>query len=270
MIEELLSNTFEVLNFGVRGYGTDQTFILFENTGIKFSPDIVIYTFCVNDFTDNPSRESKPFFRVDSTADKLVVDGYPIERPLKNDDSERFSVRSLDEFLKQTSYIYRRLRPLIKHMSGYVGPLESYVLFAPFKRTYSDKDNAGVEITLRIISEMKEYVESQGMKFMMVEGVSHPSVDEKMQSEVVEVFGDNFDWDKVTNILEEYSTANNIEFLSLPQLAKSKGIPITEIMHDEDYWHLDKNGIRFYAKLLVDKLDALGWLNETEGPGNSL
>ena len=31
VIEKLLDNSFEVLNFGVRGFGTDQTFILFEN-----------------------------------------------------------------------------------------------------------------------------------------------------------------------------------------------------------------------------------------------
>jgi len=128
IIEELLSNTFEVLNFGVRGFGTDQTYILFKNTGVKFSPDIVIYTFCVNDFSDNLSRESKPFFRVDSTSDKLVLDGYPIELQLKKDDTKIFSTRSIDQFLTKVSFIYRRIRPLIRQVSGYVGPLETYAL----------------------------------------------------------------------------------------------------------------------------------------------
>ena len=56
VIERLLGNAFEVLNFGVRGYGTDQTYILFENIGIHFSlPSLML------NFPKQALRE--PFFR---------------------------------------------------------------------------------------------------------------------------------------------------------------------------------------------------------------
>jgi len=62
VIESLLNDRFEVINLGVRDYGTDQTYILFQNIGIHFSPGIVIYTFCINDINDNVNSKSKPFF----------------------------------------------------------------------------------------------------------------------------------------------------------------------------------------------------------------
>jgi len=79
VIEELLNREFEVLNFGVRGYGTDQTYLLFRNKGVHFSPDIVVYTFCINDIWDNANPSSKPYFDLDpSQPGGIVLKGYSI------------------------------------------------------------------------------------------------------------------------------------------------------------------------------------------------
>jgi len=80
VLAKLLDQRFEVLNFGMRGYGTDQTLILFENRVVQFEPDIVIYTFCVNDFWNNVDTAAKPYFELDpSEPNGLALKGYPLE-----------------------------------------------------------------------------------------------------------------------------------------------------------------------------------------------
>ena len=44
---------YEVVNAGVRGYGTDQSLLFFQNEGYKYHPDIVIYVFVNNDPMEN-------------------------------------------------------------------------------------------------------------------------------------------------------------------------------------------------------------------------
>jgi len=77
-LEKFLDYKFEVLNLGVRGYGTDQTYLLFETVGVHFAPDIVIYTFCINDINDNVTTRSKPYFTLaPSEPSGLALTGYP-------------------------------------------------------------------------------------------------------------------------------------------------------------------------------------------------
>jgi len=53
-LEQLLNKEkkkrFEVLNFGVSGYGTTQIFEHFKDKAMKYKPDIVIYGYWFNDF----------------------------------------------------------------------------------------------------------------------------------------------------------------------------------------------------------------------------
>jgi lysophospholipase L1-like esterase len=75
VLEEVLGGRFEVLNLGVRGYGTDQSLLLLKHLGMAFRPDVVIYTFCINDIRDNAKRIGKPYFEVDEadTGSKLTA-----------------------------------------------------------------------------------------------------------------------------------------------------------------------------------------------------
>ena len=77
LMEQKLNHKWEVLNLGVRGFGTDQAYLLLKHEGIKYSPDIVIYTFCINDITDN-MKTDKPHYRFESESIRnLVLLDYP-------------------------------------------------------------------------------------------------------------------------------------------------------------------------------------------------
>ncbi len=58
-LDYLLNRTgrrFEVLNFGVDGYGTDQVYLQLLQDGLNLGLDYVFYDFCFNDLTDTMSR----------------------------------------------------------------------------------------------------------------------------------------------------------------------------------------------------------------------
>ncbi len=262
LIEEFLGREYEVLNFGVRGFGTDQTYIMFQNVGVKFSPDIVVYTFCINDIWDNLRTLSKPYFEIDSTSNELILHGYPVKLARKSIRKLGLSPEAFDDFMTQRSFIYRRLRLYIKDATGYVSPLRDHLELLPLKTKYDERDKEGIRLTLRLISALRKYVESQGMKFLLVEGVYRPILDEHMQAKVIEKYGALFDFEKVSEMIKEHCESNQIELLSLPTLAKTNHISASDIMHVEDNLHLDERGIHFYAEAVAKKLHALGWVSE--------
>ena len=83
-LEALLKKdgNYEVLNGGVQGYGTDQSYLFLKNEGYKYTPDIVIYVAVDNDPTENISVHQrqrafgKPYFVIDEN-DQLTLKGVP-------------------------------------------------------------------------------------------------------------------------------------------------------------------------------------------------
>jgi len=270
VIEEYLDRKYEVLNFGVRGYGTDQALILFENRAAQFSPDIVIYTFCINDFRDNTDTKYKPFYELDpGSPNGLVLSGYPIDfRPTKslrdwNIRDYSLVFRKYKDFEKQVNYFFAAFfggneEPISRH-----APLEDHFLIRPYKLHYNEEDRRREEITLGLLAKLNQSVKDRGMKLLIVEGVYRSVHEEEDRQKLKQVYGDQFDFDRVTNTLQEYTQQNGIAFLSLPQLAQDNGIRISDLMHQEDNVHFDNRGIRFFSRAVVDKLNSLQWVQSS-------
>jgi hypothetical protein len=55
--------TVQVINAGVRGYGTDQTYLFYRERGRKLRPDVVVFNTANNDLEDNTTlhRARRPF-----------------------------------------------------------------------------------------------------------------------------------------------------------------------------------------------------------------
>lgn len=258
VIERLLNNKIEVLNFGVRGYGTDQTYILFKNEGIHFSPDIVIYTFCINDLNDNVDSYG-PYFSIDPKSDRLILNGYPLK--YRDDPPPDPSLwKRIKAFLREDSFFYRHLMYIASDLKGTVKPLEQHFELRPFKKEYNDDDHFRMELTLRIISELDQFVKSHSMKFLVVEGLYKPVLDEKMKKKIIKSYGDIFDFEKPTQKLQDYFQEKNIEFLSLPKIVKEQNIPVEILFHREDNMHLNERGIELFSDSVVRKLRSLGWV----------
>jgi hypothetical protein len=83
-VEKLSGGKFELLNFGVSGYGPIQYDLMFDKIVEEFKPDVLLITFCLgNDFADNVFWRRygyyKPYVKKGANQD-LIIDGYPLPR----------------------------------------------------------------------------------------------------------------------------------------------------------------------------------------------
>ena len=93
-LEKLLAKetSWQVINGGVRGYGTDQAYLFLMYEGFRYQPDIIIYVFADNDLENNVTVHvrgktySKSYFTVGANGE-LHLAGIPT--PAKNDPNDR-------------------------------------------------------------------------------------------------------------------------------------------------------------------------------------
>lgn len=73
----------ESLNFGVPGYGTDQSLLLWQHIAHRYHPDLVILTIYQNDYVDNMYLvrygRRKPYFELKQD-ERLVLRNVPVDR----------------------------------------------------------------------------------------------------------------------------------------------------------------------------------------------
>ena len=64
----------------------------------------------------------------------------------------------------------------------------------------------------------------------------------------------------MTRLLKAFSEEEEIPFLSIQDEVKRRDLQIADIMHPEDYVHLNTEGIRLYTDWVLKKLKFLGWV----------
>jgi lysophospholipase L1-like esterase len=258
VLEQLLDDTYEVLNFGVRGYGTDQTLLLFQEVGVKFSPDIVIYSFCINDLLNNVSIEGKPYFVLDDNASSGVsLRNYPVVAPREH---KKTTLRS---FFRSHSFVLRTLNSAFKFVFPSPWPLASHFELKPYKKAYNQDDIRRLEITLKLIERLHHLATERGMRFLLVEGLHRPVVDMAHRQKYIEIYGDVFDFNRVTKALDNYANGQGIAFLSLPRWVMARGRDGSELMHPEDHLHVNREGSRVFAEAVAARLREMGWLHHS-------
>lgn len=74
----------EVINFGLTGYGTDQSYLIYQEIAHAYDPDIVILAFYENDVLEVANERMygypKPYYRLDE-AGQLTLTNIPLPEP---------------------------------------------------------------------------------------------------------------------------------------------------------------------------------------------
>jgi hypothetical protein len=109
----LLGPSFEVVNLGVPGYGTDQALLTLRRWGPRLSPDVVLAGFFWNDVMENASAEmygmQKPRFLLERGELVLVPPGAA---------PERSAAARLDAVLGARSHLWSLARRALKTRGG--------------------------------------------------------------------------------------------------------------------------------------------------------
>ena len=256
VLEEMLDGDFEVMNFGLRGAGTDQEYIRLVEQVIDFAPDIVVYFFCINDIANNVFTGDKPYFVIDpDSPNGIRVQGYPLR-------SEPIEKDSWLRIMLEKSFTLRRVKYLVSGIKTHLRtqvPLDEHFELRPFKRIYDAEDERRINLLKKLISAMHQFTRERGIEFLLVEGVYKPALDTPLRQKVLDAYGDQFDFDKVSGLLSNFSKEAGIEFLSLQRLVRSGGIDIDQILHVEDTMHLNRKGVEFFASEIAGRIQDLGW-----------
>ena len=95
-------------------------------------------------------------------------------------------------------------------------------------RDYDAEDERRLELLQKLLVAMSNYSDEYGIRFLLVEGLYRPALDPQMQQQVHDAYGDQFDFDKVSRILAEFTNDQGIAFLSLPRLVAEQGLDVRE------------------------------------------
>ena len=158
LLSDMLPDSYEVMNFGVFGYATDQETLLFQRTGILYRPDIVVLGFSAGDLSDNMNSinvgYNKPFFKLEGT--RMVLHNIPVPRysPYMKNISRRSPVKN---FFYRHSHIYRLL----------LKRLVSLNLYGKYSVSEMSLEE-GMNVTLSIINSTNMFCRTSGCRLVVL------------------------------------------------------------------------------------------------------
>ena len=278
----------QVINAGVRGYGTDQELIYLVNRGFKLQPDIVITGFVpANDLENNVTihtagrKFSKPCFFIDGdkalrfhSLPKEPIDinqqiynaGFPQSQPLTqslaNDGQQSGWKQFLSTHFQSYDFLARRLKSAPPAVVGVLkkwdiihNPLPKFQV--DFYRTPIDPAwNGRWEVTQAILGRMQRACDKRGVRFMLW---TFP-LKEQVYTRDREIFERSFDvqpgeldFTLPDYVLENIAQQENIELvITVPtfQVFARRGYRF----HYLTDHHFNEAGHRFMAYMLYERI----------------
>lgn len=256
LLAERLGGEWEVLDFGVRGYGLDQSYLLYREAVRPYRPDIAIVHVCINDVWDHARRGGKPYFRLDPEGDAGIrLAGIPVARPTERED--RTGWRWL---LWEYSYSLRRLG-LVRHpeLKAFY-PLQEHFELRPLKRVYDPEDVRYMRLTEGILSRFVDALREDGVRTIIVEMPYRPILTEEGRDRLRGIYGDQFDFEKWSVALQRIAESKEVPFISLPRVIKEHNLNAADLFHPEDQLHVNAKGMQVYADAVLRRLTELHWL----------
>ena len=150
-----------IVNAGVTAYGTDQEYLLLRRLWDRIKPDVVVLMVCVdNDRKDNTANTRqdgpyKPYFAMSAAGGEFKGIPVPWSRHLY----------FADNWLARNSWVFRVA-------------VSAYVLIAHPPVSVPDP-------TERLIGMMKEFVESQGAKFLVGLQYHEPALEAALNAQKI-------------------------------------------------------------------------------------
>jgi GDSL-like Lipase/Acylhydrolase family len=182
-LQERLGPSFEVVNLGVAGYGTDQALLTLRRWGPRLAPDIVLAGFFWNDIMENASVEiygmRKPRFVLERDALTLVPPG----------DSRRPSAFArLDAVLEARSHLWSLARRALGRSEGRSEPEERPVMLDFSLRAAPPSRAAEFEVTWALLEAVAREARALGAVPLVFTLPPKFLVDDVVREKVLKVY----------------------------------------------------------------------------------
>lgn len=256
LVENRSGGKYELLNFGVSGYGPIQHYLMFEEIVTDFRPEIVLITFCLgNDFADNVFwrryKYYKPYVQETVTSD-VVIAGYPLPR------AGEFTGDPLTDWLADHSRLYALVTSGAKRaaasfndydQAGLIGADEDQkdIYFpghSPETATLADRM---VALNTKLLMQIRDKARAQNIRLAVVVA---PTKCE---------YGACFPGEKAHNMNARDRLIKTVKELDIPAIDKTDAIDISDFWTTDGHWR--PSG---HSKLADGILD---WLNDSTRSG---
>jgi hypothetical protein len=209
----------EVMDFAVEGIGTTQELIMYKEWVRQFHPDLVVVVFSDNDVMNNSSTLQPKSYGIHTWYAPyydLGADGQLVFRPV-----ESRTLNGLRSFLEEHSVLFYyleriwfRFDPQINTWHGlpiYYGSYSDDPLDAEWAQAW--------EITGKVMGLMRQTVEADGAKFVVLAQASAFTIDPNWRATLTKMTGKpvppEFNPPKLTQRLQEIAAQANVRLESL-------------------------------------------------------
>lgn len=270
-LNKLLGGQYEVINLGVKGYGTDQEYLRYLRSGLQHKPKIVVVLLYPNDFSniynDVSYERAKPVFLLNQSTIELT--NYPITKVAVPTSS---FIDDINLFMQSWSQLYVILKTRLPHViSNLFLPKKSYFAYGQegdfwaIERDYKLPMNYAFILMARILGQFRHDVEEDGAHFLLVLLPNKLDIDAQMQKNILKQFNDLnetfFDHEKSYRLMEDFGHQANISVLNLYPIFKEelskKDMYLTGNDHLNDYGH------ELVAREMYKTFIEFGWINST-------
>jgi GDSL-like lipase/acylhydrolase family protein len=162
----------QIIALGTGGYSTDQELLWLESEGLRYSPDLVVVLFCINDVWYNNRasypRGAKPVFQI--AGDSLRLTGVPVPRVLAAAPTHF----SLKHWIGEHSHLLRLVRRAMRHSATLQQVTGVADEVRPFQDPRSPAGDSAMVLTERLLARMKAET-SQRLVVMLIPAPRLPS-----------------------------------------------------------------------------------------------
>lgn len=250
------TKTYEIFNFGVFAYATDQEYILLKNIGMLYNPNIVILTVVPNDIRET---YGKKLFYLEN--EKLKLDASDKAFNLNLKDRFFWYLSTKSEFFFGIQQLfgkdYGSFDYVFRDVTEGVGFRETKGLDQDlfiFLKDETDEMKKATLLFYALIEEMNKLCLNNDGRFIIV------NLPTKIQFDKTSLSDDNiFDQLKIQKMLKEVTSKYNITFIDLYPVINNSKNPLGYYIEGE--YHLDEEG----HKVLCEGL--YNFLTSKEFPG---
>jgi hypothetical protein len=261
--------TWEVLNFGVSGYSTAQSLLVWRHIASRFEPDVVVLCFFLgNDPIDNSSRLSRyfrPYFRLDPA-------GQLVEEPFAKARAD------LNAWLDEHSRLYvwqkektREIRARFDHKRS-ADPEERRPTLAVYDTQPDPPMREAWTISDALIAALSREVTATGARFVLVgipeRGQVLDAAWAGLQRSMPSGTPARYERNHPDDMLEAIASSHGISLLSLTPVFRARPHPDALLLQG---FHWSKRGNALAAQSLYDHLVAQGLVAATRAaPADAL
>lgn len=258
----------EVINMGVSGYGTDQEFLLYNEEGYKYKPDLVVLAFYANDYNEIATSLSygypKPCATIDDAG--LTFWNVPVprtaetERKMYGNPTTLFG--RLKKFLRRHTHTYPfvagRLNsiPAVRRLVVASGLGEEYGRGLQNMEMMQQQDEKKISALLeRLLIDLKKETAKRGASFLLVNiPVKENGANGRVKYSAVlpDAVRQN---EEIGAELGEISRRNGIDFVNLLEQVRTRQADGVECYNSSPLdIHFNREGQLLLARAVTDRL----------------